>query len=451
MTLKFLRATPCALLLFYSLACAPHARAQASSSTVYVVTVYSQSGRFYLKSVPFDDEFPTTRGKTSVYEAGRPEPLYVFARGFDSVEARGNNLILGDDGETIFYAIPWGADEETEGLKSVTIYRHGRVLRSYTETEVNGCDRRRERCSLIYSNFDEVVDAERSYVGTSEYRKTFKEGVSERDKFLSDFAVFADSDTVYLTDSKRRVHVFDLKQGALVRSEPFDDAYERLKGKARPTRTELSPFKSPEGLYDFPKLKDGRDAAEALATHLGMKPVNPYADEDEQYKWYTVKLTASVLRYGSFAVEEFEADPALPGEKISEFFEVGRFDTGELPLRIADWSLAEEYFLSRKSGDRLARKEKVEERALQGREYQRRLTAEAIGGVYIPKDLGECFAELDRMLSEVDREEMRALPKPKEMIRYHFGLGMSLRNRWGLWGGSRLRKYFADRGVEHPD
>lgn len=28
----------------------------------------------------------------------------------------------------------------------------------------------------------------------------------------------------------------------------------------------------------------------------------------------------------------------------------------------------------------------------------------------------------------------------QDMIRYHMGLGMWMRNNWGLWGGSRLAK-----------
>lgn len=28
---------------------------------------------------------------------------------------------------------------------------------------------------------------------------------------------------------------------------------------------------------------------------------------------------------------------------------------------------------------------------------------------------------------------------------------MWIRNNWGLWGGSRLQKYFTDKGIHHPD
>ena len=77
--------------------------------------------------------------------------------------------------------------------------------------------------------------------------------------------------------------------------------------------------------------------------------------------------------------------------------------------------------------------------------------AETIDGRYIPKDLGECFPELDKFLMEVDRREMTALARREDMIQYHFILGMGMRNGWGLWAGSRLQKYFLDQGVRDPE
>ena len=37
------------------------------------------------------------------------------------------------------------------------------------------------------------------------------------------------------------------------------------------------------------------------------------------------------------------------------------------------------------------------------------------------------------------------------MIRYHRTIGMWMRNNWGLWRGSRLKQYFNNLGVNHPD
>lgn len=217
---------------------APAAAAQAVSGGVEIVTAYSQNGRFRLKSVPFDNTFPSLRGQTSVYEQGSDSPLYTLERAFDAVAERSNNLVLSDDGEVIFYAVPWGADEARDGLRSVNLYRRGELFKSYTLSEITGCD-------------------------------------------------------------------------------------------------------------------EGREGGE--------------------------------------------------------------------------------------------------EQARQRAEFERRLTLETIEGVYIPKDLGEALAELDKRLPEVDKNEMRALPSREEMIRHHLGLGTWMRNAWGLWNGSRLHKYFTALGVKHPE
>jgi hypothetical protein len=425
------------------------AAGQFTSSSVAVVTIYSQNGRYYLKSIPYDNEFPSLRGKTSVYEAGRATPLYVFERGFDSVGDDSNNLILSNDGETIFYAIPSDADEETEGLKSVTIYKNGRIFKSYTESEINGCDKKRERCSLLYENYDEVVDKAKSNWGTKDYRKVFKEGVSLQERFLSDFPIFSFDDTVYLTDSKKRVHIFDLKSGSYTRSVFFDNIFEQIKDKGRFTKTELARYHAPI-FMDFPKLINGRDTAQSLADYLGMKAVNVY-DPKEEYKRYSLRINASIFRDGHLEIEKIETYSDLPKEKIIEFFKLNKFDSSPVPAVFEKWNIGDEYFFFRKKNDQLARQEKQQENIKQRAEYQRRLTLESIDGIYIPKDLGECFVELDKLLPEIDRKEMQALSRRENMIGYHLDLGMWMRNNWGLWGGSRLQKYFNDHGVTHPE
>jgi hypothetical protein len=70
--------------------------------------------------------------------------------------------------------------------------------------------------------------------------------------------------------------------------------------------------------------------------------------------------------------------------------------------------------------------------------------------VYIPKDLEECFAELDKLLLPKDREEFRNKSE-SDLIQYHFEFGMWIRNNWRLWGESRLQQYFAALGVPHPE
>ena len=45
----------------------------------------------------------------------------------------------------------------------------------------------------------------------------------------------------------------------------------------------------------------------------------------------------------------------------------------------------------------------------------------------IPKTKEECFAQLDAMLSDEDKNELK---NSEDVIRFHFSLGMWIRNNW---------------------
>ena len=71
-------------------------------------------------------------------------------------------------------------------------------------------------------------------------------------------------------------------------------------------------------------------------------------------------------------------------------------------------------------------------------------------GIYVPKDLDDCFIQLKTLLKPEDIERMKNGTED-DMSLYHMGLGTGLRNDWGLWGDSRLAKWFNAQGITHPD
>lgn len=70
---------------------------------------------------------------------------------------------------------------------------------------------------------------------------------------------------------------------------------------------------------------------------------------------------------------------------------------------------------------------------------------------YIPKDLADAHTQLAKLLSAKEISHIKAMKKEEDMVKYHMGLGMTLRNSWGLWGRSRLARYFNRLGIDHPD
>jgi len=68
----------------------------------------------------------------------------------------------------------------------------------------------------------------------------------------------------------------------------------------------------------------------------------------------------------------------------------------------------------------------------------------------VPRVVGDAFRRLDGELDPADRDTIRA-KAPEDMIDLHFGLGMYVRNEYGLWKGSPLQDFFLAKGVRHPD
>ena len=80
-----------------------------------------------------------------------------------------------------------------------------------------------------------------------------------------------------------------------------------------------------------------------------------------------------------------------------------------------------------------------------------RFTTDSLRGVYIPKDLDDCFKQIDSFLNDSTKLQVKQWTENEFSARAHHGFGMWMRNNWQLWGGSRLSKYFNDMGVYHPD
>ncbi|WP_293945941.1 MULTISPECIES: DUF6794 domain-containing protein [unclassified Sphingobacterium] len=79
------------------------------------------------------------------------------------------------------------------------------------------------------------------------------------------------------------------------------------------------------------------------------------------------------------------------------------------------------------------------------------MIADTIAGIYIPKNLKDCFVQIESFWDDSTKNKVREMTESEFMAGTHFGFGMWMRNNWGLWGGSRLSAYFAKRGIRHPD
>jgi hypothetical protein len=81
----------------------------------------------------------------------------------------------------------------------------------------------------------------------------------------------------------------------------------------------------------------------------------------------------------------------------------------------------------------------------------KRFVADSISGIYIPKDLEDCFKQIDSFWSDSTKTKVKLQSEDDFSSGAHFAIGLWIRNNWQLWGGSRLSKYFNDLGIYHPD
>ena len=83
--------------------------------------------------------------------------------------------------------------------------------------------------------------------------------------------------------------------------------------------------------------------------------------------------------------------------------------------------------------------------------YQRRIQKEMLYGVYIPKDLGDAFGQLNRLIDKETQAKFKSLPEGIAAQKLHFSFGRWMMHNWGFYGGSRLSHYLRGIGLSYPD
>ncbi|MCH2043788.1 MAG: GTP cyclohydrolase [Saprospiraceae bacterium] len=83
--------------------------------------------------------------------------------------------------------------------------------------------------------------------------------------------------------------------------------------------------------------------------------------------------------------------------------------------------------------------------------YNWRIHQSRLDGRYIPKDLNDCFRELDKLMDEDTQAEFMAFSDEEVDSKTHRTLGKWIEVNWSLVEGSRLSSYFNKMRVPHYD
>lgn len=83
--------------------------------------------------------------------------------------------------------------------------------------------------------------------------------------------------------------------------------------------------------------------------------------------------------------------------------------------------------------------------------YERRVRQERLNGRYIPADLADAMATLERITSTDSQEAYASRTEEEVVERLWFSFGRWLAINWGFYDGSRFSDYLRRLGVDTPD
>lgn len=423
----------CLILLFCETA-----KAISIPSHRYVVTVYSQNKNYRATTLPYSRIEESCWGRTNVYDEKNSTFLYTIPECLTE-----GYLFISNDGTTVAHVLDWeyGSDTSQYITHVVSLYRNGKVLRRISLNELIHCD----TCEQRLFFFDFILEKED---GRIQYIHSHQS--SQREKVLADKPVFLYNDTVFIHTSTRHLIKLYLPTGQFVETD-FDTFTLEQLSEMPDTERELAEFKNPIA-HAFLKYDDSLHGVEnALARVLNMKNDEEEGNNRDKYKYYRIYALLRIDREGVATIIEMENKDSLPDAALREaILGLEYAFPAQLPDDIDLWC-QEIYAFLRKSDNRIAAKERKIQRKQEYEAYLQRLTADSINGIYIPRNIEECFLQLDTLLSAHLRNLILNTKSIKEIDGLHFGPGMWIRNNWGLWCGSRLQTYLLKRGLNHPD
>ena len=408
----------------------------------YIVTVSSSNGLYHAKSVPARSLDYSPLGETKVYDARSGQQLYTIPECL----AEGYTFVS-DDGQTVLHLFYYD-----HGLgKAVTFYHKGNMVRQMKVKDFLSNDTSRFLFFSVHSVTYLTADGK---MGNESRIAT-----SERNKLIVGCPAFSVSDTVFVYTSTHklvRIHLSTQQIDTLPFGYHSETQLRQMLPDGQLTSdwtkhrhnniVEVKKFKCPE---DYAEIDSDNDKTwDIFAKKMRMVAY----DEDDRnnwlYKYYYVEMLLKVDRQGAATIFKIESRDSLPETDLQKAVSKMRFDV-DFPDGIDFW-YKELSCKMRKRSKSVARREGTIQRRNDSIQMSLRFEADTINGVYIPRNLEECFHVLDTMLHPSDRNTIKAESRDG-MSKYHFLLGMWMRNNWGLWGGSRLQTYLYRRGLHQPD
>jgi hypothetical protein len=418
-----------------------------STEVVPISETFSSNGEYKLLSISYDDEFPNLKGESLVtytqeYDSiGVKKKFYKINRSFDVYEGNPFFVAISNDGRKIIYLTNYIYEKGVEN-KNITYYVDGKLDKTFTTEEFINCDKNKEKCELFYDNQYQV------YEGLSATVKQYKKTASEQDMFLSKSFVFNKNDTIYVVDGRKKLTLFDIDKGKVIDSKiDFDSIYPKIKN-LEPFKNRISYYKYPyKYVVDIQDLESKEKLYERISKISGLKFISINDSTFHKYKLFRIELSGYLDRKGNFDIEKLETDPIFDRKQIENYILNTKFKTDFIPREVDKIYVSRFFGGYRNFDDKIAEQETIKEKERRKEERKKRLTLEKINDIYIPKNLYESLTELDKILNFENKKQLIESKDSWQFNSHMGGLGMWIRNNWGINGGSRLSKYFNDRNI----
>ena len=415
----------------------------ANAQFAHPYKVYSENREYFIKSIPFYDQIWTEDGKTIICKANDTTQVITTINRYFQPDF----LFLSNDGKSVCFLLNW-FDSGTEWRNDVIFfYSNGSLIKKYNGSEFVDSTLNVRINSLCYNN--EEIDS----LGESKDKSAksdLKKRIDSLNSYFNTNNSFLKNDTLYLLTHNKFVNRFSMKTGEMIDRTSFADFSKGI--LVYPSKRVIQNYEiiSPTNGW-LPKLANGEDCCIALAKTAQLVYCDgKNADFEGKYKKNSFKIYCGIDTAGNCVDLQIDCKDSVLKKATVLFFKNAKFNKAEIPKGVDKWYYMHTAFFRNKSKKNAKRERKLEI-IEEKRQYQIRITLDSINGVYIPKNLTDCFVRLNTMARPKIINEFKKCPSEELIGKYHFGLGLWMRNNWSLWGGSRLSIYFNNLGIKHPD
>ena len=192
---------------------------------ISISKIFSENEKYHIETTPFDDFYPSLRGKSLVFKNNKLK--YKINRSFPMLWVGQTFLAVSNDGKYVIYIMSRNSSSEEAELKNVTIYKKGKLIKTFTIEEFTNCNPENETCNLIYDDLSKIIIYEKRKLKNNNTVE-HEEHISQEEIFLCKNPVFILNDTIYSTNSNGITTVFDLANQKIIEKTEFSKVYPKL-------------------------------------------------------------------------------------------------------------------------------------------------------------------------------------------------------------------------------